>query len=111
MYKCVDCGHKFDTPSVRYETHGLDCPPYEAWSTCPRCGGDFEEYTPDRVAVFKQTIRDEHCSFIKGQYYPITYDGDGIYHLGHQNGHKVGISKVFEGSLFTIEEVDLDDPQ
>lgn len=45
MYKCLECGHIFDAgeESIYYEKHGLDTPPYEKFSACPVCGGDFEE--------------------------------------------------------------------
>ena len=37
MYICENCGEVFDEPKTIYETHGLPCPPYEAWSACPNC--------------------------------------------------------------------------
>lgn len=43
MYKCCDCGNIFEYPTEWYETHGLDTPPYEHWSGCPRCCGSYEE--------------------------------------------------------------------
>lgn len=111
MFRCIDCGAKFEYPNTRYEKHGLDSPPYEAWYCCPQCGGDVEEYKPQKVAVFKHTIRDEHCVFERGQFYPVTYEDYDVYYLGCQNGHKVGIYRSFEHQLFTIEEVDIDDLQ
>lgn len=48
MYKCNDCGATFDEPKVVYERHGLDCPPYERWDVCPRCGeNSFDEIEED----------------------------------------------------------------
>ena len=45
MYKCLECGHIFEDgeEAVWYETHGFSTPPYERWSGCPMCKGDFEE--------------------------------------------------------------------
>ena len=45
MYKCENCGHLFEEgeQAVWEETHGLDSPPYEKWSGCPVCKGDYEE--------------------------------------------------------------------
>ena len=45
MYKCCDCGHLFEEgeQAVWEERHGLDTPPYEQWSGCPICKGDYEE--------------------------------------------------------------------
>lgn len=106
MFRCVDCRRKFEHPDVRIEKHGLDYPPYEEWNCCPYCGGDVEDYEPEMVAVFKHTLRDEHCVFEKGKSYPVIYEDDDVYHLGFQNGHKVGISRRFENQLFEIEEVE-----
>jgi hypothetical protein len=43
MYKCLDCGRTFSTPKYWQETHGLDYGPYEQFSGCPFCGGDYED--------------------------------------------------------------------
>ena len=45
MYKCCECGNLFEEgeQAVWEERHGLDTPPYEKWSGCPICKGDYEE--------------------------------------------------------------------
>ena len=45
MYKCTECGKLYEEgeQEVWEETHGLDSPPYEKWSGCPLCKGDYEE--------------------------------------------------------------------
>ena len=45
MFKCCNCGHIFEDgeQAVWEETHWLDYPPYEKWSGCPACRGDYEE--------------------------------------------------------------------
>ena len=45
MYKCTECGNLFEEgeQATWEETHGLDSPPYETWSGCPVCKGDYEE--------------------------------------------------------------------
>lgn len=45
MYRCVSCGNLFEEgeQAVWEETHGLDSPPYEKFSGCPVCKGDYEE--------------------------------------------------------------------
>ena len=45
MYRCANCGNLFEEgeQAVWEETHGLDSPPYETWSGCPVCRGDYEE--------------------------------------------------------------------
>ena len=40
-YVFLECGHLFDEPAYWEETHGLECGPYETWSGCPRCKGDY----------------------------------------------------------------------
>ena len=48
VYKCCNCKEVFDKPEVTYESHGLDCPPYEKIYVCPHCGyDDFEEVKDD----------------------------------------------------------------
>ena len=41
MYICKACGNVFETPKEYIETHGLSYPPYEKWSVCPVCGGNY----------------------------------------------------------------------
>lgn len=45
MYRCCECGNLFEEgeQTVWEERHGLDSPPYEKWSGCPVCKGDYEE--------------------------------------------------------------------
>ena len=45
MYKCTECGNLFEEgeQATWEERHGLDSPPYEKWSGCPVCKGDYEE--------------------------------------------------------------------
>lgn len=43
MFICRDCGRIFETPQQIIERHGLDSPPYEEFSGCPFCGGDYTE--------------------------------------------------------------------
>ena len=45
MYKCTECGNLFEEgeQATWEERHGLDSPPYEKFSGCPVCNGDYEE--------------------------------------------------------------------
>ena len=45
MFRCCECGNLFEEgeQAVWEETHGLDSPPYEKFSGCPVCKGDYEE--------------------------------------------------------------------
>lgn len=46
MYLCLDCEKTFDEAKEFVETHGLPSPPYETWTGCPYCGGDYVEAVP-----------------------------------------------------------------
>ena len=37
-YFCSGCERFFERTETRYETHGLDTPPYERYGVCPYCG-------------------------------------------------------------------------
>lgn len=39
-YFCNGCERFFAKEETRYETHGLDTPPYERYGVCPYCGSD-----------------------------------------------------------------------
>lgn len=43
MFVCKECGHVFEEPEYWVEKHGFDYPPYEEWSGCPNCRGDYVE--------------------------------------------------------------------
>lgn len=44
MYKCLDCGHVFETPDEFRENHGDPGKGYESFGVCPECGSDdYEE--------------------------------------------------------------------
>ena len=53
MYKCLDCGHIFDEgEQINWEDgHGFDTPPFEKWSTCPKC----------RRGLYEETVRCVVC--------------------------------------------------
>ena len=48
MYKCKCCGEVFDEPRVIRESHGFHDGFYETFCICPYCGGDYEDYDPDK---------------------------------------------------------------
>lgn len=64
-FVCVECGHVFLNPKRYIERHGLDTPPYEQFTGCPKCGG---AYVPAQ--------RCEYCGHeITGEYVK-TADGN-----------------------------------
>jgi len=42
MYICLDCGYIFTQPQHIVERHGLDTPPFEEYTGCPKCGGAYD---------------------------------------------------------------------
>lgn len=63
-YICLDCGELFDDPVKRTERHGLETPPYEVKSGCPKCGGAYVVGVPC-----------ECCGEIIDNEYIKTFDG------------------------------------
>ena len=45
MYVCIEdmCNYVFEEPTEWEESHGLESRPYEKFSACPACGGDYVE--------------------------------------------------------------------
>ena len=43
LFICTECGCLFEEPVEWEERHGLDTPPYEKWSGCPQCHGNYVE--------------------------------------------------------------------
>ena len=46
MFVCLECGRVFEEAIEWEENHGLDYGPYEKWSGCPSCKGDYVEAYP-----------------------------------------------------------------
>ena len=63
MYKyiCKDCGEKFDTPYEYEERHGFTHGPFEKWSVCPHCGGDYKELTYEQESDIECDGRCLNC--------------------------------------------------
>lgn len=40
-YICLNCFRTFNEPQRIVERHGFDRPPYEEFTACPFCGGDY----------------------------------------------------------------------
>lgn len=64
---CVDCGCVFQEPKQVVETHGLDSPPYEIFTVCPKCGGSFVE--AKRCDHCTNYITDEYVEIETGHCY------------------------------------------
>lgn len=53
-FRCCNCETVFANPEIYYETHGLDCPPYERVAVCPKCKSD--NYNSFDLAVEKSEV-------------------------------------------------------
>lgn len=106
VFRCNECGHLFEEgEQVEWvETHGLNSPPYEAWSGCPICKGDY--------------VETEECEICGGHYLSEDLSGgvcrDCIdkhrndYELCEliNNGEKVNVKiDAFLATQFTIDEI------
>lgn len=65
-YKCLECGHIFeDGEQVTWqENHGFADGPYESFSGCPVCRGDYDKTFPCKVCgseVWEEEIYDGFC--------------------------------------------------
>ena len=68
MCRCNECGHIFEEgEEARWvEKHGFDTPPYEEWSGCPICKGNYEEIKPCVICgSYNHNIEDEFCDNCK----------------------------------------------
>lgn len=68
MYKCLDCGHLFEEgeQATREETHGFDTPPYEEFTGCPICDGDYEEIKPCKICgSYEHDFDEDYCKSCK----------------------------------------------
>lgn len=43
MFVCIECNAIFEEPAHWQESHGLSTPPYEQFSGCPHCKGNYTE--------------------------------------------------------------------
>ena len=107
MYRCENCGHLFEEgeQAVWEERHGFDAPPYEKWSGCPLCHGDYEETKPCKKCGAEHTDDEliegvcEEC--ISGY----RYNVDTCYEIGATNDTEICINS-FLATYFTKEEIE-----
>lgn len=57
----------FQNPKEYIETHGLDSPPYEHFTACPMCGGNYVPYK--RCDLCGNPIFDEYIMLKSGEVY------------------------------------------
>lgn len=43
MFICLECELVFEEPKEYFETHGFSYGPYERFTCCPACGGDYSD--------------------------------------------------------------------
>lgn len=66
-FVCVECGCVFQEPKQYIERHGLDTPPYEEFTGCPKCGG---AYVPAKQCEYcGKNIIGEYVKIADGNMY------------------------------------------
>ena len=51
MFRCLECGIKFEKTLELIETHGLDTPPFEKRYVCPECkGSGYKPLVKDNIS-------------------------------------------------------------
>ena len=79
MYVCIECGKIFTEPDYWEERHGLDTGPYEHFSGCPICNGNYmDAYRCDEC---DEWITDEYIKIGEKRYCQDCYL---IYNLGEE---------------------------
>lgn len=64
MFKCFECGDKFNYTLEITETHGLDTPPYEKRYVCPRCkGSGYKPLVKDEIS--RREVLDDLVDIMK----------------------------------------------
>lgn len=108
-YKCVECGHIFESgeESVwsedRGEFWGIPCS--ESVSGCPVCHGEYEEVTPCRICGklhFEDELFGDVCENCIGLY---KYDVDTCFKLGEDCREDIELNG-FILSMFTKGEIE-----
>lgn len=113
MYRCSDCGHLFEEgeQEIWEERHGLDTPPYEKFSGCPLCRGNYEVADTNckicGCLEFESNLIGGICEDCFEEY---SSDMDVCYKTSKEEFESVKlnafISKMFDSE--TIEEILLD---
>lgn len=111
MFKCVRCGNLFEEGEEKlcYETHGLDCPPYETYWGCPVCEGEFIETekcsccgSEKPIGELTSGVCDDCIESAKHDY---KYRPDLCYKLTENESATVGGINPFLAGMFTSEEI------
>lgn len=84
LFVCVECGYVFQYPERFVEKHGLDTPPYEQFTGCPKCGGAYVKSKP--CDCCGEVITNDYVKTEDGCYYcddcytlrNVSEDGDLI---------------------------------
>lgn len=107
MYKCENCGHLFEEgeQAVWEERHGLDTPPYEKWSGCPLCKGDYEEVHQCKECGDwheRDELMGEMCDKCIDKY---KYNIDICHKIGKKSEEEIKINS-FLVTMFSKEEIE-----
>lgn len=107
MYKCTECGHIFESGEEArwFETHGLDCEPYEECCGCPICKGGFDD--ADRCAIcgtvhFESDLNGGVCDDCIDKY---RHDFDACYSIAPEEKETIEINSLL-ASLFYESDIE-----
>jgi hypothetical protein len=110
-YKCLECGHIFEEGEQAEweERHSLDTTPYEKWSGCPLCRGDYGEAVRCvccGAEFLEEELTDGVCDGcvedLKDQY---RYNPTKCYEISKGETAKVEIN-YFLSCMFTEKQIE-----
>lgn len=112
MFRCESCGNLFEEgeQATWEETHGLDSPPYEKFSGCPLCKGDYEEAYLCKVCdgwVVESELQDGCCeACVEALVSEYRYDVEKCYELSRESGEIDSVEiDAFLSEMFTLEQI------
>lgn len=110
-YKCLECGHIFEEgeQAELEEKYGLDTPPYEKWSGCPLCRGDYEEAVKCECCgaeFLEEELTDGVCEdCLEQEKDTYRYNPQKCYELSKDETAKVEIN-YFLSCMFTERQIE-----
>jgi hypothetical protein len=106
-FKCLECGHIFeDGEQERWEeTHGLNYGPYEAFSGCPLCKGDYKETTPCKICGSEHLEEELHGCVCEECVEPYRKDWKACFKIGEKEKTSININS-FLADMFGVEEIE-----
>lgn len=106
-YKCLSCGYVFEDgeQSTWFEKHGVDNPPYEKISGCPKCRGDYEETIPCSICGFEKFDDDLNGGVCDDCIEKYKHDSDMCFKIGENDTEDVELN-CFLAYVFDKEDIE-----